>query len=193
MKDILRIEATPFHFPCQQSRIGRNPIQYTQTCGFSYFIEIRCVYEKPLCGPLFPTLVSEASRRFHVASFFDPDAPARPIRIPMPLDISPAGLRKYKKNTGFIISDMLCGKIKQIRKFTLADLVLSVLPWPFHKGLPEPEDTGPCKDPRGNIGSSNGMSLHATDQIALFRGRSPPRQDPKPNPISFLPVDHHPK
>lgn len=133
----------------------------------AYFV-IRCVYEKPLCGPLFQPLVSESSRLFHVASFFDPDAPTRPIRIPMPMDISPAGLRKYQKNTGFIISDMLCGKIKQIRELTFADLVLSVLPWPFHKGLPEPADTGPCKGPKGNIGMICSLSIPIVTLCALI-------------------------
>ena len=133
----------------------------------AYFV-IRCVYEKPLCGPLFQPLVSESSRMFHVASFFDPDAPTRPVRIPMPMDISPAGLRKYQKNTGFIISDMLCGKIKQIRELTFADLVLSVLPWPFHKGLPEPADTGPCKGPSGNIGMICSLSIPIVTLCALI-------------------------
>ena len=88
-----------------------------------------------------------------MAPFFDPDAPTRPVRIPMPVDISPAGLRKFQKNTGFVMSDMLCGKIKGIRKMTFADLVLSVLPWPFHKDLPDPGKSGPC----GEGGSSFGM------------------------------------
>jgi hypothetical protein len=114
--------------------------------GKAAWFAVRCVYERPQCGPMFPTLVSAATRIFQMAAFFDPDAPARPVRIPMPADISVAGLRKYQKNTGFVISDMLCGKIKAIRKMTLADLVLSVLPWPFHKDLPDPGKTGPCKD-----------------------------------------------
>ncbi|SMF27660.1 hypothetical protein SAMN02745866_01760 [Alteromonadaceae bacterium Bs31] len=107
---------------------------------------IRCVYQRPNCGPLFPALVSRPTWVLQMAPFFDPDAPARPIRIPMPMDISPAGLRKYSKNTGFILSDMLCGGVKKMRSYTLGDLVLSVLPWPFHKDLPDPGKTGPCKE-----------------------------------------------
>jgi hypothetical protein len=117
----------------------------TGDLGRAAWFVVRCVYERPLCGPMFTTLVSTATRAFQTAPFFDPDAPARPVRIPMPADISVAGLRKYQKNTGFVISDMLCGKIKAIRKMTLADLVLSVLPWPFHKDLPDPGKTGPCE------------------------------------------------
>lgn len=106
---------------------------------------IRCVYQRPNCGPLFPALVSRPTRVLNLAPFFDPEAPSRPIRIPMPMDISPAGLRKYSKNTGFILSDMLCGGVRKMRGYTLGDLVLSVLPWPFHKDLPNPGETGPCK------------------------------------------------
>jgi hypothetical protein len=121
---------------------------------------VRCVYERPGCGPLFPAVVSEPTRLFQMAPFFDPDAPARPVRIPMPVDISPAGLRKFKKTASFVMSDMLCGQIKRIRKLTLGDLVLSVLPWPFHKDLPDPGKTGPCKGGGGiNIGMICSLSI----------------------------------
>ncbi|MDZ7754060.1 MAG: hypothetical protein U5S82_21075 [Gammaproteobacteria bacterium] len=129
---------------------------------------IRCVYERPHCGPLFPALVSAATQKFQMAPFFDPDAPARPVRIPMPLDISPAGLRKYQKNTGFVISDMLCGKIKGIRKMSFADLVLSVLPWPFHKDLPD-TGGGTCRDSGGNgFGMICSLSIPIVTLCALI-------------------------
>jgi hypothetical protein len=50
-----------------------------------------------------------------------------------------------------MISDMLCGQLKRIRKLSLGDLVLSVLPWPFHKDLPRPDDNGPCADSFGEF------------------------------------------
>lgn len=128
---------------------------------------VRCVYERPGCGPIFPALVSAASRPFQMAPFFDPDAPSRPVRIPMPLDISPAGLRKYQKNTGFVLSDMLCGKIKSIRKMTLADLVLSVLPWPFHKDLPEP-GSGKCEEGGNSFGVICSLSIPIVTLCALI-------------------------
>jgi hypothetical protein len=81
-----------------------------------------------------------------MAGFFDPDAPARPIRVALPIDTSPAGLRKFDKNTAFMVSDMLCGQIDRLKGLTLGDLVRSVLPWPFHKELSVPEK-GPCTDP----------------------------------------------
>lgn len=115
---------------------------------------IRTVFERPNCGPLKPTLVSEPSRPFQLAGFFDPDAPARPIRIALPIDTSPAGLRKFDKNTAFMISDVLCGQIQRAKGLTLGDLVLSVLPWPFHKDLSVP-DGGPCR--QGDTGAQLGM------------------------------------
>jgi hypothetical protein len=110
----------------------------------------RCVYERPECGPIDPPVVSAPTSAFQLASFFDPDAPARPIRIAMPLDTSPAGLRKFDKNTAFMISDMLCGQIDRAKGMNLGDLVRSVLPWPLHKDLSAP-DKGPCKEPGGAL------------------------------------------
>jgi hypothetical protein len=111
---------------------------------------VRCVYERPECGPVDPPVVSAPTSAFQLASFFDPDAPARPIRIAMPLDTSPAGLRKFDKNTAFMISDMLCGQIDRAKGMNLGDLVRSVLPWPLHKDLSAP-DKGPCKEPDGTL------------------------------------------
>lgn len=105
---------------------------------------MRLVYERPDCAPFHSTVVSAATRPFQMAGFFDPNAPARPIRIGLPLDISPAGLRKFDKNTMFMMSDMLCGQVDRFKGLGLVDLVLSVLPWPFHKGLSVP-DKGPCE------------------------------------------------
>ena len=120
---------------------------------------IRCVYERPHCGPLAPPLVSEPTDVFQLGGFFDPDAPARPIRIGLPIDTSPAGLRKFDKNTAFMVSDMLCGQIQRVKGLTLGDLVLSVLPWPFHKDLSVPAG-GPVRPMRGG---SLGMMLLALD------------------------------
>ncbi|MDH5259512.1 MAG: hypothetical protein OEX07_15970, partial [Gammaproteobacteria bacterium] len=129
---------------------------------------VRCVYERPNCGPAFPALVSEATRPFQIAAFFDPDAPQRPFKINMPADISPAGLRKYSKNVGFVMSDMLCGKIKAIRSLGFVDLVLSVLPWPFHKDLPNVNDTGPCTGSGGGFGMICSLSIPIVTLCALI-------------------------
>lgn len=132
------------------------------------WFRIRCVYNRPKC-PLKPYVISrEATIPFQLAGFFDPDAPARPVRIPLPADVSPAGLRKFNKNTAFMISDMLCGHIKRIRKLSLGDLVLSVLPWPFHKDLPEPGPAGSCTDPKGGFGMMCSLSIPIVTLCALI-------------------------
>ncbi|HYW72315.1 MAG TPA: hypothetical protein VE961_14860 [Pyrinomonadaceae bacterium] len=128
---------------------------------------IRCVFERPACGPIDPPLLSDPSREFQMAGFFDPDAPARPIRIALPIDTSPAGLRKFDKNTAFMISDMLCGQINRVKGMTLADLVLSVLPWPFHKDLSVP-DGGPCSSGGIEFGMMCSLSIPIITICALL-------------------------
>ncbi len=135
--------------------------------GDGWFV-IRCIHEQPNCGAFFPAVLSEPTEAFKMASFFDPDAPGRAIRIPMPLDISPAGLRKFNKNTTLMISDMLCGKIKSIKKITFGDLVLSVLPWPFHKDLPNVSKTGPCGSPGNTFGMFCSLSIPIVTLCALI-------------------------
>jgi hypothetical protein len=118
------------------------------------FFVIRFIYERPACGPLHDDVVSPPTTPFQLAGFFDPDAPARPIRIGLPLDTTPAGIRKFDRNTAFMISDVLCGQIQRFKALTLGDLVRSVLPWPLHKDLSVP-DGGPCAKTAG--GPSFGM------------------------------------
>lgn len=129
---------------------------------------IRCVFERPECGPLEPPLLSEPSRPFELAAFFDPDAPARPIRISLPVDTSPAGLRRSPKNTAFMVSDMLCGQINRAKGLGFIDLVLSVLPFPLHKDL----DSGgpsPCKTDTGaSLGMICSLSLPIITICALI-------------------------
>jgi hypothetical protein len=74
---------------------------------------LRCVYERPKCQPPVQ-VVGLPSRPFSVAKFFDPDAPARPVRIPLPTDVSIAGLRKFKKSVGFLVSKTLHNKMDGI-------------------------------------------------------------------------------
>jgi hypothetical protein len=110
----------------------------------SWFL-IRCAYVRCDCGPLEPTVLSVPSQKFQLASFFDYDAPARPIRIALPIDTTAAGLRKHQKNTAFMLSDSLCGQVNRLKGLGFVDLVLSVLPWPFHKDLDIGSDgLGPC-------------------------------------------------
>lgn len=128
---------------------------------------IRCAFDRPECGPIDPPSLSEPTRAFQLAGFFDPDAPARPIRIALPLDTSPAGLRKFDKNTAFMISDMLCGQIDRMKGLSLGDLVLSVLPWPLHKDLSVP-DGGPCRSGGLEVGMICSLSIPIITICALI-------------------------
>jgi hypothetical protein len=74
---------------------------------------IRCVYERPQCVPPH-RYVSPVSVPFQLANFFDADAPARPVRIVMPSDISLANMRKFQKGVTFMISASLQKKINML-------------------------------------------------------------------------------
>ncbi|HSL54641.1 MAG TPA: hypothetical protein VK868_09620, partial [Pyrinomonadaceae bacterium] len=150
------------------AEVPNNPLVSQQPMDMreGWFV-IRCVFTRPECGPLDPPLLSEPTAPFQMAGFFDPDAPARPIRIALPLDTSPAGLRKFDKNTAFMISDMLCGQIDRVKGLSLGDLVLSVLPWPLHKDLSVP-DGGPCKSNGIELGMICSLSIPIITICALL-------------------------
>lgn len=76
--------------------------------------QLRCVYQRPQCEPYRPAVVSAPTQQFALAPFFDVDAPGRPIRIMLPLDTSIAGLRKFNKNVGFLISNTLRGQMERV-------------------------------------------------------------------------------
>ncbi|MGC2780393.1 MAG: hypothetical protein WA418_32640 [Bradyrhizobium sp.] len=128
----------------------------------------RCVHLNRDCGPLHPPVLSAATQRFQLSNFFDSDAPARPIRITLPTDTTPAGLRKHSKNTAFVISDVLCGQIQRAKSLGLGDLVRSVLPWPLHKDL-DVGDGGACTNGGGiNIGMICSLSIPIITICALI-------------------------
>jgi hypothetical protein len=64
--------------------------------------------------PAIPT-ISPASQPFQLASYFDPDAPARMTMVALPVDTTPAALRKYPKGVGFMISDQLGQQMKRVQ------------------------------------------------------------------------------
>ncbi|HZT75359.1 MAG TPA: hypothetical protein VFA27_01780 [Vicinamibacterales bacterium] len=129
---------------------------------------IRCLLERPECTPLDPVILSAATREFELASFFDTDAPARPIRISLPVDTSPGGLRRAPKNTAFMVSDMLCGQINRAKGMGFVDLVLSVLPFPFTKGLDKSSPT-PCTTDAGlSLGMICSLSIPIITICALI-------------------------
>jgi hypothetical protein len=75
---------------------------------------LRYVYERAQCDPPH-RYVSRPTESFELAPFFDPEAPGRNIRVGLPVDVSIAGLRKFKKNVGFIMSKELNKKLEGIR------------------------------------------------------------------------------
>lgn len=133
-----------------------NGLQPTRIAETGWFV-IRCVFERPNCLPSPTPLLSDPTSAFQIAGFFDPDAPARPLRIDLPIDTSPAGLRKFDKNTAFLVSDMLCGQVKRARSLGLGDLIRSVLPFPLHKDLDVSND--PCQDGANPIGMICSLSI----------------------------------
>ena len=86
----------------------------------------------------------------------------------LPIDTTPGGLRKFDKKTMFMVSDILCGQIDRMKGMTLGDLVLSVLPWPFHKELSVPE-RGPCNNGPGlSLGLMCSLSIPIITICALL-------------------------
>jgi hypothetical protein len=117
------------------SQVQANPMA-------SPWFTVRCVFERPNCPALTQPLLSEPTAAFQISAYFDPDAPARPIRIGLPVDTTPAGLRKFDKNTAFIMSDTLCGQVGRLQSMGFGDLIRTVLPFPLHQDLSG--GGGPC-------------------------------------------------
>jgi hypothetical protein len=92
---------------------GEPPSPPSPTPVAGTFYVLRCVYRRQRCGPLKPDVLSAPSAPFTLAPFFDPDAPARPVRISLPIDPSIAGLRKFRKNVTFALSGALRQKMVQ--------------------------------------------------------------------------------
>lgn len=129
---------------------------------------LRFVHLNVDCGPIHPPTLSQPSAGFELANFFDPDAPARPVRITLPMDTSPAGLRKHARGTAFVLSDMLCGQVQRAKGMGFIDLVLQVLPWPLHKDI-DTGDGGGCKDANGfDIGMICSLSIPIITICALI-------------------------
>jgi hypothetical protein len=86
------------------------------------FYVARCLYERPLCAPFHDPDVSRPSRPFTLAAFFDPDAPARPLRIRMPVDTSLQGLRRFPKGVSVLLSNELRKQIQRAQNAGLKNL-----------------------------------------------------------------------
>ena len=90
--------------------------------GLGSLYVIRFVYERPQCAELHGPLVSAPSRRFSLASYFDADAPVRPIAISLPVDTSIAGLRRFPKAVSFLLSNQLRRQMERVRGLKLSAL-----------------------------------------------------------------------
>ena len=75
---------------------------------------IRCVFRRPRCEYKTPPLLSEPSAPFVIASYFDPDAPARDVRIATPPKLTSAVFEKMKKGVSLVLSSQLNTKLSQI-------------------------------------------------------------------------------
>ncbi len=95
---------------------------------------VRCVYSRPHCRPAERQLLSPLSRPFRFAAFHEPDAPGRPVRIPLPVDTSPAGLRRFPKNVSVVLSTELRKQMQLVSEETLQDGSLNA-PRPVDFGL----------------------------------------------------------
>ena len=89
------------------------PVPKIEPTGEARYL-IRCVYRRPACAPFTTDLVSEPSETFAIAPVLDPDAPARQIRIPLPMDTSVKDFRKFPKSVGFILSNQLRGQMNRV-------------------------------------------------------------------------------
>ena len=117
-----QIEAALSSAPPEQLSGGPLPPQKkaANPQGDSWFI-VRCVYERPACGPNAVPVMSEPSQPFLLGSFFDAEAPARRVQVALPVDTSPAALRKFDKGVAFLISDELGKQMSRIQG--LSDMV----------------------------------------------------------------------
>ena len=86
----------------------------TSPIGDAWFVA-RCVYRRPRCGVNAVPLVSDPTEPFQLASIFDANAPARPSQVALPLDTTPAGLRRHDKSVAFTISDELARQMARIK------------------------------------------------------------------------------
>jgi len=66
-----------------------------------------------------------------------------------------------------VLSDMLCGQVQRAKSLGFIDLVLAVLPWPFHKDL-DVGAGGPCKMGSIDIGMICSLSIPIITICALI-------------------------
>ncbi len=116
-----RLNAVLFDGPTLRSRFEaalsvetRPPIELPkiEPGGEATYV-LRCVYERPQCDPV-QRVVSRPSQPFRLAAFFDKDAPARQVKIPLPTNVGLSDMRRFKKGVSFMISEPMQRKIAAI-------------------------------------------------------------------------------
>lgn len=157
--DESKARALPFAQQLAQSMV--------ESLGDTDQFRLRYVHINADCGPIHPPTLSEPTEPFELAHFFDSDAPARPVRITLPMDTSPAGLRKHARGTAFVLSDMLCGQVQRAKGLGFVDLVRQVLPWPLHKDI-NMGGGGGCKSGGVDIGMICSLSIPIVTLCALI-------------------------
>jgi hypothetical protein len=95
------------------------PVPKLDVAGDALYV-LRCVYQRPECGPLHPDVVSEPTRKFRIAGFLDLDAPVRPIMISMPVGTGIKDLRKLRKNVSFLLSNELRTQMNRVTDLNAA-------------------------------------------------------------------------
>ena len=76
----------------------------------------RAVYGNTACARPRAAWVSDATDPFRFAGHFDPDAPARPVQISLPVDTSPRGLRQFPRNVSVLLTSQLRRQMTQINE-----------------------------------------------------------------------------
>jgi hypothetical protein len=108
------IAALPAPSPAGAGAVQRVPAMAPASPQGDDWFVVRCVYARPQCGAG-TVITSDPSEPFQLASFFDPDAPARAIQVALPIDTTPAALRKYDKGVGFLVSDELAKQMNRVQ------------------------------------------------------------------------------
>jgi hypothetical protein len=89
------------------------PVPKLDNDGAAEYV-LRCVYQRPRCGPLQPDTVSEPTDPFQIAEYFDLDAPSRSIVISLPANTGIKDLRKLRKNVSFLLSNELREQLNRV-------------------------------------------------------------------------------
>jgi len=75
---------------------------------------VRCAYVRPHCETVHGPIVSAPTERFRLASFFDPDAPARDVHIALPIATGVKDLRKLRKSVTVGLSEQFQRQVSRV-------------------------------------------------------------------------------